>query len=117
MLAASGTRAMSIAPVLGILLALAAGMPAAAADAARRPRPAVQALAEPLALRGISRLAAAVRASDACWQHCQDRCRAAFRSCLARGPLAPCVAGTNACDLRCLRSCRLEGGPLVHWID
>jgi hypothetical protein len=109
---------MTIAPFIGIMLVVAAAMHGEAADVIHRPRPLAQQPDEPrLALRGVSRLSAAVRASDPCWQGCQARCSGAFRSCVAHGPLAPCVAGANACDLRCLRACRLKGGPLVDWID
>jgi hypothetical protein len=71
----------------------------------------------PLALRTLSKRSASVMASTPCWRGCTALCGADFQACLRFEPLVGCVDYNNACDLSCLRQCRLSGGPLVDWID
>jgi hypothetical protein len=67
----------------------------------------------PLALRTLSRHSAAVLAADACWRGCTAHCGWHFQRCLRVTWLDGCLAHNNACELSCLRQCRLAGGPLV----
>ena len=67
----------------------------------------------PLALRTLSYQAAAVLASDPCWRSCTAQCGWQFQGCLRVVPFAGCLAHNNACDLACLRQCRITGGPFV----
>src|SRR4051812_30666298 len=105
---------------LGILVALATLLPASAADVAisqsHRVYRAVPSRV-PLALRTLSKRSASVMASTPCWRGCTALCGADFHACLRIEPLVGCVDYNNACDLSCLRQCRLLGGPLVDWID
>ena len=109
---------------LGLLVLLAA-VPAAADTAASRKihRHAVRthhvaAVAPvPLALRTLSKRSAAVLASTPCWRGCTALCGYDFQACLRVDVLVGCIDDNNACELTCLRECRLKGGPLVDWID
>jgi hypothetical protein len=99
--------------VLAGLIVLAVTLPAAAADMYGS-RPVIRAPSRvPLALRTLSYHSAAVLASDACWRGCTTQCGANFQACLPAAPLAGCLAHNNACELVCLRQCRLAGGPFV----
>jgi hypothetical protein len=94
-------------------LALTVTTPAGAADLYGS-RPEVRAPARvPLALRTLSRHSAAVLTSDACWRSCTAHCGWHFQRCIGVAPLDGCLAHNNACELVCLRQCRLAGGPLV----
>jgi len=114
---------------LGVILALIA-LPAAAADIrATRPasasdistsRPAYLAVPKdplPLALRTLSRRSAAVMASTPCWSDCTATCGQNFQGCIRADWPKRCFALNDACDLTCLKACRLIGGPLVSWTD
>lgn len=65
----------------------------------------------------LSRRAAAVHAGESCWRACEHAAAQAFLFCMRQRPLTPCVAGNDAADRYCLRSCRLSGGPLVDLAD
>lgn len=116
---------MRITPVLGLLLALAATTGAGAADTSavhgRGARAIYRAAAPPdrlpLALRTLSRRSASVLASTPCWRGCTAQCGWQFQGCLRVHWLDGCVAYNNACELACLKQCRLSGGPLVSWTD
>ena len=71
----------------------------------------------PLALRNLSRLSASVMASTPCWRDCTTACGFDFQACRRVDPLVGCLDVNNACDLFCLKQCRLKGGPLVSWTD
>jgi hypothetical protein len=64
-----------------------------------------------------SRRAAAVWASEPCWQDCTAQCGAHFQVCLRLDFVEGCNAQNTACNLRCQKACRLYGGPLVNWLD
>jgi hypothetical protein len=101
---------------LGLAIAAAAMTPADAADVYTRPAAsAPQRL--PLALRTLSPRSAAVLAADACWRGCTGQCAWHFPRCLSVSPLVGCIDFNNACDLACLKQCRLKGGPLVSWTE
>jgi hypothetical protein len=108
---------------LGLAVWLAATAPSSAADVyppgtasapgayAPTPHPL------PLALRTLSRRSAAVLAADACWRGCTTQCGWHFQHCLRTARLDDCGAHNDACELTCLKHCRLKGGPLVSWTD
>ena len=114
---------------LGIVLTLIA-LPAAAADthASHRAsaakvhsaRPAYLAAPKdplPMALRTLSRRSAAVMASEPCWNDCTATCGQNFQGCIRADWPKRCFALNDACDLTCLKACRLLGGPLISWTD
>jgi hypothetical protein len=114
---------------LGVMLALIA-LPAAAADVlTTHPRAATKVHAArpayltapkdplPLALRTLSRRSAAVMASLPCWHDCTATCGQSFQACIRVDWPKRCFAFNDACDLTCLKACRLLGGPLVSWTD
>jgi hypothetical protein len=68
----------------------------------------------PLAFRALSHHSPAVLASDACWRGCTAHCGAHFQGCLRAVPQDVCYAHNNACELACLRHCRVAGGPFVN---
>jgi hypothetical protein len=103
-------RLVNLAIVAGIVLA--AVMPASAADVFG-PRVSKPPDRVPLALRTLSRHSAAVLAADACWRGCTAHCGRHFQRCLKVAWLDGCLAHNNACELSCLKQCRLAGGPLV----
>jgi hypothetical protein len=97
----------------GALVGLAVAAPAWAADI-YSPRPEVRTSARvPLALRTLSYHSAAVLAAGPCWRGCTAHCGWHFQRCLRVAWLDGCLAHNNACELACLRQCRLAGGPLV----
>ena len=113
---------------LGIVLTLIA-LPAAAADVdpthpgranVSRSRPAYLAAPKdplPMALRTLSRRSAAVMASTPCWSDCTSTCGQNFQGCIRADWPKRCFALNDACDLTCLKACRLLGGPLISWTD
>ena len=114
---------------LGMVLTLVA-LPAVAADIrATRPasahdaysgRPAYLAAPRdplPMALRTLSRRSAAVMASMPCWSDCTATCGQNFQGCIRVDWPKRCFAFNDACDLTCLKACRLVGGPLISWTD
>ena len=108
---------------LAVVLALTA-LPASAADVtasrpAHRAAPAYRVPVDPLplALRTLSRRSAAVMASTPCWSDCTATCGANFQACIRVDWPKRCFAFNDACDLTCLKACRLIGGPLVSWTD
>jgi hypothetical protein len=64
-----------------------------------------------------TRRAAAVWASEPCWQDCTAQCGAQFQVCLRVDWIDDCVTQSSACNLRCQKACRLYGGPLLPWTD
>jgi hypothetical protein len=105
-------RSVSHLVIAGLVVSVVTA-PARAADvaphAAYRPSARI-----PLALRTLSYHSAAVLASDPCWRSCTAQCAAHFQACLRVVPLDACFAHNNACDLACLRQCRIAGGPFVY---
>jgi hypothetical protein len=104
---------------LGFAVALAATVPASAADVLAS-RPAYRAAPVdplPLALRTLSKRSAAVLASTPCWHDCTAHCGLNFQACIRADWPKRCFALNDACDLTCLKACRLHGGPLVSWTD
>jgi hypothetical protein len=104
---------------LGFAVALAATVPTSAADVfvsrpAYRTAP-VDPL--PLALRTLSKRSAAVLASTPCWRDCTAHCGWNFQACIRVDWPKRCFVLNDACDLTCLKACRLHGGPLVSWTD
>jgi hypothetical protein len=94
-------------------LALAVTAPAWAADI--YPRVEYRAPSRvPLAFRALSHHSPAVLASDACWRGCITHCGAHFQGCLRIVRQDACYARDNACELACLRQCRVAGGPFVN---
>jgi hypothetical protein len=106
------SRLMKLAVLAG-LLALAAVEQASAADQIA-PRVSRAPSRIPLALRTLSHHSAAVLASDPCWRGCTAHCGGHFQACVRIGPLDACLAHNNACELACLRQCRLAGGPFIN---
>jgi hypothetical protein len=104
---------------LGLAIALAATVQASAAeiDAPHKVYRASVAREPPLALRTLSRRSASVLASDPCWRGCTTGCGSGFQRCIRSDLVAGCMAHNNACELVCLKQCRLSGGPLVSWTD
>jgi hypothetical protein len=68
----------------------------------------------PLAFRALSHHSAAVWASDACWRGCTAHCGARFQGCLRVVRQDVCYAHNDACELACLRQCRVAGGPFIN---
>jgi hypothetical protein len=99
--------------LLCVGLVLAVTTPAWAADTSA-PRVDYRAPRVPLAFRALSHHSPAVLASDVCWRGCTAHCGARFQSCLRAVPLDACYAHDNACELSCLRQCRVAGGPFVN---
>jgi len=104
------------------MFALAAMACAAAAD--RYPPPQVHRAMSagrfpvPIALRTLSRRSASVIASTPCWRDCTAQCGWHFPGCLhVVDEIATCIAANNACELSCLKVCRLQGGPLLNLTD
>ena len=65
----------------------------------------------------MSKRAAAVWTSDACWRDCTGQSAWRFESCLRDfGPEA-CRDRLDADDRICLRFCRTKGGPLLNITD
>jgi hypothetical protein len=57
--------------------------------------------------------AQSVWAAGACWSECGSYCAWGFSGCLKQDAQGHCIKLTDACDRRCQRECRLQGGPLV----
>jgi hypothetical protein len=110
---------------LALAALLVLSLPATAADvtalrSSHRAMPAYRAAPVdplPMALRTLSRRSAAVMASMPCWSDCTATCGANFQACLRADWPKRCFALNDACDLTCLKACRLIGGPLVSWTD
>jgi hypothetical protein len=105
--------------ILGLAIATAAALSAAAADVHQRRAGHVVAAPQrlPLALRTLSKHSVGVLAADACWLPCTTQCGGQFQHCLRVAEQAACFGYNNECELRCLKHCRLSGGPLVSWTD
>jgi hypothetical protein len=61
--------------------------------------------------------AAAVWASDLCWNACTSKCNWRMEACLGGMGADACRPRLDACDRACLRSCRTRGGPWLGLID
>jgi hypothetical protein len=103
-------RLVKLAVVAGLMLAVAEPTSAADVPVLRVTKAPAHV---PLALRTLSRHSAAVLAADACWRGCTAHCGGQFQYCIRAAPIDACLAHNNACELVCLRQCRLAGGPLV----
>lgn len=64
----------------------------------------------------MSRPAADIWKSDACWRACEARCAAEFDNCAAGGAQA-CRSELDRCSRACVADCRLSGGPLLRGIE
>ncbi len=65
----------------------------------------------------MSRPAADIWKSDACWRRCEARCAAEFDECAADHGAEACRTALDACSRACLADCRLSGGPLVRGFE
>ncbi len=65
----------------------------------------------------MSKRAAAVWASDACWSDCTGRCAWRMEACVATANADQCRPRLQACDLACQKQCRTRGGPLLNITD
>jgi hypothetical protein len=65
----------------------------------------------------MSKRAASVWHSDACWRDCSAQGGWRMDACLAVENQDSCRAKLDAQDRACLRQCRLAGGPLLDLTD
>ncbi len=65
----------------------------------------------------MSKRAADIWASDACWRGCSSRGGWTFEACLATASTEQCRARLDNDDRACLRQCRVSGGPLLNITD
>jgi hypothetical protein len=65
----------------------------------------------------MSRPAADVWKSDACWRRCEARCAADFDTCVVGGGPEACRNDLDRCSRGCAANCRLSCGPLLGGID
>ena len=103
----------TVAVLVAVLLSLAAGLPAGAADFGTGKRVTVAAASTMRALPfPRSSRSQAVWASDACWNDCQSYCTWGEAGCLQVDSQGRCLRYTDRCDRACQRDCRTRGGPL-----
>jgi hypothetical protein len=67
----------------------------------------------------MSKRAASVWISDACWRDCEGQCAWSNEACLLGLRLGNevCRPKLDACSRACQRTCRARGGPLLGFID
>ncbi|HWP27332.1 MAG TPA: hypothetical protein VNL39_13405 [Xanthobacteraceae bacterium] len=65
----------------------------------------------------MSRPAADIWKSDACWRRCEVRCAAAFDHCAEGGDVEACRSELDGCSRSCVANCRRSGGPLVQGFE
>ena len=102
-------------------LVLIAGLlaPAAAGDYSLENRPEVSFKGGPVHVSPypMSKRAAAVWASDACWRDCTSACNWKMEYCVRASDADACRPYLDGCDRACQRSCRSRGGPLLGFVD
>ena len=65
----------------------------------------------------MSKRAASIWVSDACWRDCSRDCTWKMEYCVRGSDPDACRVHLDACDRSCQRSCRTRGGPLLDFID
>ena len=62
----------------------------------------------------MSRRAAAIWTSDACWRACGAGCAGQFNTCGRANGAEACRTVLDRCDRACVFQCRNGGGPLLY---
>lgn len=65
----------------------------------------------------MSKRAASVWTSDACWRTCTAETSFRYELCSGRNGLEACRYPLDADNRACLRACRTRGGPMLNLAD
>ncbi len=108
-------RISGLGAILGVVLLLAVGTPAAAVEwwdsfAYRPPTPSGPYPTERGSFSPVLR-------SDACWHTCAAHCGGQFQTCVKGFWINDCRTQDDRCELSCQKTCRTYGGPLLNITD